>query len=98
MESQKVACWWNLREKMKKKNEKQTFGSARYIMLLLKLSLVTFSSLHSRLSESAVLSLQGIFSEIDLEKDAENELQQSEWLQNSQKGRGTLCVCVCVCI
>uniref|UniRef100_H3DDM8 pre-rRNA processing protein FTSJ3 n=1 Tax=Tetraodon nigroviridis TaxID=99883 RepID=H3DDM8_TETNG len=32
---------------------------------------------------------KGIFCEIDLENDAENELQQSEWLQNSQKGRGT---------
>ncbi|CAG08069.1 unnamed protein product, partial [Tetraodon nigroviridis] len=28
---------------------------------------------------------KGIFCEIDLENDAENELQQSEWLQNSQK-------------
>lgn len=43
----------------------------------------------SRLSEPVVLSPQGIFSEIDLDKDAENELQQSEWLQNHQKGRGT---------
>ncbi|XP_011613240.2 pre-rRNA 2'-O-ribose RNA methyltransferase FTSJ3 [Takifugu rubripes] len=31
---------------------------------------------------------KGIFSEIDLEKDAENELQQSEWLQNNQRGKG----------
>ncbi|XP_068175480.1 pre-rRNA 2'-O-ribose RNA methyltransferase FTSJ3 isoform X1 [Antennarius striatus] len=30
---------------------------------------------------------QGIFSEIDLEGDAENELQQTEWLQNKQKER-----------
>ncbi|XP_019114434.2 pre-rRNA 2'-O-ribose RNA methyltransferase FTSJ3 [Larimichthys crocea] len=31
---------------------------------------------------------KGIFSEIDLEGDAESELQQSEWLQNKQKEKG----------
>ncbi|XP_068599419.1 pre-rRNA 2'-O-ribose RNA methyltransferase FTSJ3 [Brachionichthys hirsutus] len=30
---------------------------------------------------------QGIFSEIDLEGDAESELQQTEWLQNKQRGK-----------
>ncbi|XP_042340099.1 pre-rRNA 2'-O-ribose RNA methyltransferase FTSJ3 isoform X2 [Plectropomus leopardus] len=30
---------------------------------------------------------KGIFSEIDLEGDAESELQQTEWLQNIQKGK-----------
>lgn len=66
------------------------FSKVHYVVF--RLSLVTSSSLLSRLCESAVLSLQGIFSEINLEKDAQNELQQSDWLQNSQKGRGTLCV------
>lgn len=31
--------------------------------------------------------LQGIFSEIDLEGDAENELKQTEWLQSRQSGK-----------
>ncbi|XP_014324804.1 pre-rRNA processing protein FTSJ3 [Xiphophorus maculatus] len=31
---------------------------------------------------------KGIFSEIDLEGDAENELKQTEWLQTKQSGRG----------
>ncbi|XP_028300150.1 pre-rRNA 2'-O-ribose RNA methyltransferase FTSJ3 [Gouania willdenowi] len=31
---------------------------------------------------------KGIFSEIDLEEDAESELQQSEWLQNKKSGKG----------
>lgn len=31
-------------------------------------------------------SLQGIFSEINLEGDAESELQQTEWLHNKQTG------------
>ena len=32
-------------------------------------------------------ALQGIFSEIDLEGDAESELQQTEWLQNKKTGK-----------
>ncbi|XP_030583186.1 pre-rRNA 2'-O-ribose RNA methyltransferase FTSJ3 [Archocentrus centrarchus] len=31
---------------------------------------------------------KGIFSEIDLEGDAESELKQTEWLQNKQSGKG----------
>ncbi|XP_054909196.1 pre-rRNA 2'-O-ribose RNA methyltransferase FTSJ3 [Poeciliopsis prolifica] len=31
---------------------------------------------------------KGIFSEIDLEGDAENELKQTEWLQSKQSGKG----------
>ncbi|XP_008406245.1 pre-rRNA 2'-O-ribose RNA methyltransferase FTSJ3 [Poecilia reticulata] len=31
---------------------------------------------------------KGIFSEIDLEGDAENELKQSEWLQSKRSGKG----------
>lgn len=31
-------------------------------------------------------AMQGIFSEINLEGDAESELQQTEWLQNKQTG------------
>lgn len=40
---------------------------------------------------AVIFSLQGIFSEIDLEGDAESELQQSEWLQNKQKGNSLTC-------
>ncbi|XP_033821703.1 pre-rRNA 2'-O-ribose RNA methyltransferase FTSJ3 [Periophthalmus magnuspinnatus] len=32
---------------------------------------------------------KGIFSEIDLEGDAESELKHTEWLQNKQTGKGT---------
>ncbi|XP_037530539.1 pre-rRNA 2'-O-ribose RNA methyltransferase FTSJ3 [Nematolebias whitei] len=32
---------------------------------------------------------KGIFSEIDLERDAEGELRQTEWLQNKQSVKGT---------
>uniref|UniRef100_A0A8C6S7L1 pre-rRNA processing protein FTSJ3 n=1 Tax=Neogobius melanostomus TaxID=47308 RepID=A0A8C6S7L1_9GOBI len=32
---------------------------------------------------------KGIFSEIDLEGDAENELRHTEWLQSKQTGKGT---------
>uniref|UniRef100_A0A3P8S1C1 pre-rRNA processing protein FTSJ3 n=1 Tax=Amphiprion percula TaxID=161767 RepID=A0A3P8S1C1_AMPPE len=31
---------------------------------------------------------KGIFSELDLEEDAESELRQTEWLQNKQSGKG----------
>lgn len=46
---------------MRKKNEKQTSGSARYSMLF-RSSLVTFSSLRSRLSESALFFRCRVFS------------------------------------
>lgn len=45
---------------------------------------------------------QGIFSEIDLEGDAQSELQQTEWLQSNKTGdrlqlHQTACV-VCSCL
>lgn len=76
---------------MRKRNEKPTFGSARYaVICILYLYFLITPKPFQDFWVSFVLSLQGIFSEIDLEKDAENELQQSEFLQNNQKGTGTL--------
>lgn len=37
-------------------------------------------------------AMQGIFSEIDLEGDAESELRQTEWLQNKKAGNSLLFV------
>ncbi|XP_022609680.1 pre-rRNA processing protein FTSJ3 [Seriola dumerili] len=38
--------------------------------------------------ETSLWFSKGIFSEIDLEGDAESELQQTEWLQSKQTGKG----------
>ncbi|XP_035997053.1 pre-rRNA 2'-O-ribose RNA methyltransferase FTSJ3 [Fundulus heteroclitus] len=38
--------------------------------------------------ETSLWFSKGIFSEIDLEADAESELKQTEWLQNKQSGKG----------
>lgn len=44
-------------------------------------------SIISRFLSLFLFLLQGIFSEIDLEGDAENELKQTEWLQSKQSGK-----------
>lgn len=47
-----------------------------------------------------LLALQGIFSEINLEGDAESELRQTEWLQSKQMGNSPfspLYTCSCTC-
>lgn len=80
---------------MRKKNGKQTCGSARYSMLF-RSSLVTFSSLRSRLSESALLCRCRVFSLRLTWKKTPRTSSSSQSGYKTAKKVEVPCVCVCV--